>query len=129
MIAPKTKKVITCRIELTFSLKSTKSSGCRARRPEGDAADERGDQPVAEGDVCDAVAQQSEPERVDALVPAGEPTARKPVHELAAADSDRDAQRRSERSLAEQLERLLTRVASRRGQDQEEEHERGPGRR
>ena len=59
----------TWRIELTFSLNTTKSSAMSwSATAERDPADEGRDQPVAEGDVGQAVGQQPNAERVDPLI-------------------------------------------------------------
>ena len=90
---------------------------------ERDPADEGGDEAVAERDVGEPEGEESEPDRVDALVaprdPAGDDVVEPPAEEPDS-DPDHDAEAR----LAEQLEGLLAGVAARGREDEEEEHER-----
>ena len=61
MIAPKTKKVSTWKIALTFSENVGEPLGDLVLGVgEGDPGDEGGDQAVAEGDVGDAEGEQAE---------------------------------------------------------------------
>ena len=123
MIAPKTKKVSTWKIALTFSEKSTKRSviSC-SKKPSVIAGDEGGDQPVAEGDVGEAERGEAEADRVDALVAGVTPPGTTRCSH-ARQHPERDPDHGPERRLAEQLDRLRAGVAARRREDEEEEHE------
>ena len=94
-------------MELTFSLKTTKSSaivviGDRQRDP----ADEGGDQAVAEGDVGNPVGEQSDAQRVDPLISADDSPTRQMMGEPAGALAEDNPDHRSEGRLAHQLRRL-----------------------
>ena len=91
--------------------------------PERDPEDERGDQPVAEGDVREPEGDEPEADGVDALVPRRD-APRDDAMQPAAEDAEHDPDHGAERRLADELSGLAAGVAAGRGEDEEEEHER-----
>jgi hypothetical protein len=91
--------------------------------PEGDPADEGGDQPVPDRNVGDAVGEDANPQREDALVASDDPASRQMLGEPAGSQAEGDPDRGPNGGLAEQLHRFPAGVASWRGEDDEEEDE------